>query len=321
MTTTANENAPNPSGAPTPNAQTEGNDRTKPLDKETNHLNQTTAPPVLDVGTAQDILNFIANSGVEAESIAPEELVALARTPRTNAFTVTNPSGRVIRPEDTDMATLVNGDQHAVGGSLIRAAHVIAAISTNEMDDEISSEVEKVSIRRQPTEFGGVDFIELSRLANEPWRVHFADSGDDYSPEDARVFAKDLLKACNAADDKNAENGTLPSPEVSRVEFDALHKAATSALCDFAGCSKSGHDFMTEPSEWLHDAERPFCDGLVKVIVIQEPDASHSAEIAMEATGTMTTDELRDMADLYTGFPSWLRARADELDALNGVAA
>lgn len=39
--------------------------------------------------------------------------------------TVTNPSGRTIRPDDIDMQTLCNGDQHAVGGSLNRADYLI----------------------------------------------------------------------------------------------------------------------------------------------------------------------------------------------------
>lgn len=39
-----------------------------------------------------------------------------------NGHTVTNPSGRTIRPDDLDMQTLCNGDQHAVGGSLDHAA-------------------------------------------------------------------------------------------------------------------------------------------------------------------------------------------------------
>ncbi|MDJ0323387.1 hypothetical protein QMG61_06375 [Cryobacterium sp. PH31-AA6] len=43
------------------------------------------------------------------------------------APTVTSPSGRTIRPDDLDMLTLCNGDQHAVGGSLERAGYLVTA--------------------------------------------------------------------------------------------------------------------------------------------------------------------------------------------------
>ena len=43
--------------------------------------------------------------------------------------TVTNPSGRTIRPDDIDLLTLCNGDQAAVGGSLNRADYLIQAVT------------------------------------------------------------------------------------------------------------------------------------------------------------------------------------------------
>ncbi|MDJ0337623.1 hypothetical protein [Cryobacterium sp. PH31-O1] len=45
-----------------------------------------------------------------------------------NGHTVTSPTGRSIRPNDLDMLTLCNGDQHAVGGSLNRADYFVTVV-------------------------------------------------------------------------------------------------------------------------------------------------------------------------------------------------
>jgi hypothetical protein len=42
--------------------------------------------------------------------------------------TVASPTGRTIRPDDLDMQTLCNGDQHAVGGSISRADFFVTAV-------------------------------------------------------------------------------------------------------------------------------------------------------------------------------------------------
>jgi hypothetical protein len=44
------------------------------------------------------------------------------------AHAVTRPTGRTVRPDDLDMQTLCNGDQHTAGGSLNRAGYIITAV-------------------------------------------------------------------------------------------------------------------------------------------------------------------------------------------------
>lgn len=125
----------------------------------------------------------------------------------------------------------------------------------------------------------------------------------------------DMEKAAEAV---SAEEARERAEE--RAQRDALlaeirtaEAIAQATPCGFEGCTGEGHDPEAESSEWRHYREYEF--GSVELsISISTAEAS----IYARTDETLTAAELRTMADQYESFPAWLRARADELDALNG---
>jgi hypothetical protein len=86
--------------------------------------------------------------------------------------------------------------------------------------------------------------------------------------------------------------------------------------CGFTDCEGTGHDAVVPPEKWAHRLGHSEFDTATDIEFYQYGSKSPIAVLAMQADGEMTAAELRADADLYEAYPAWLRARADELDAL-----
>jgi hypothetical protein len=94
--------------------------------------------------------------------------------------------------------------------------------------------------------------------------------------------------------------------------------AAEAFPCGYEGCNGEGHSAWEPQERWCHQLPTATFDkGIVKVgfwIMDDTPEA----DIVFAGEGTMTSADLREAADEYEGFPTWLRAQADRLDLLGG---
>jgi hypothetical protein len=105
-----------------------------------------------------------------------------------------------------------------------------------------------------------------------------------------------------------------------KADFDAAaHLRADAAVmavdCGFPDCKGLGHEMFAQPEEWAHRLGHSSFE-LVNVEFHKFGREAPIALLDMHADGEMTAAELRADADLYEAYPAWLRARADELDAL-----
>jgi hypothetical protein len=112
------------------------------------------------------------------------------------------------------------------------------------------------------------------------------------------------------------------SDEISREEalrsFDAAMAVAKATPCPLQGCDGSLHEPFVDPSEWSHSLpDRKFDGGAVVVGIWTNDLETFTCEVLTRESSDMTATQLRAMADLYEGYPAFLRAAAVELDALN----
>jgi hypothetical protein len=108
-----------------------------------------------------------------------------------------------------------------------------------------------------------------------------------------------------------------PSGDFDGKAFLQAEERAAAIDCGFSDCEGNGHESLLPPSEWAHRLGHSSFDPYVDVEFHKFRAESAIAVLAMHADGEMTAAELRADADLYEAYPAWLRARADELDALN----
>lgn len=117
---------------------------------------------------------------------------------------------------------------------------------------------------------------------------------------------------------KSTENSTT-EPEFDAVAYLRADDAVMAVDCGFPDCEGLGHEVFAQPAEWAHRLGHSSFD-LVDVEFHRFGREAPIALLDMHADGEMTAAELRADADLYEAYPAWLRARADELDALTNNA-
>lgn len=101
-------------------------------------------------------------------------------------------------------------------------------------------------------------------------------------------------------------------------EYDRLDHQAQATTCGVPDCDGTSHDFIAPMNEWTHRiAHETFDNESVEFDIYRNSDGQHTANISVESAGDVTAAELRDIADVYEGFPVLLRSQADRLDALN----
>jgi hypothetical protein len=106
-----------------------------------------------------------------------------------------------------------------------------------------------------------------------------------------------------------------PDPEFDVEAFRRADAAARATKCEFPDCGGKGHD-VGDPAQWTHDLSCSNFDGATSVRFIKYGTEYPVASLELEGGEEMTAAELRVEADLYEAYPAFLRARADELDAL-----
>jgi hypothetical protein len=110
----------------------------------------------------------------------------------------------------------------------------------------------------------------------------------------------------------STENNT---PDLEAAASLRADDAAMATDCGFPDCEHIGHDAFAVPAEWAHRLGHSAFDA-VNVEFHKFGNKSPIALVEMNMDAEMTAAEMRADADLYEAYPAWLRARADELDAL-----
>jgi hypothetical protein len=113
----------------------------------------------------------------------------------------------------------------------------------------------------------------------------------------------------------NSTENSTTEPEFDAEAFRRADAAARATNCGIPGCEGTGHD-VGDPAEWSHDLSRSSFDTATSVRVIKYGSESPVAYLQLAGADEMTAAELRVEADLYEAYPAFLRARADELEAL-----
>ena len=93
--------------------------------------------------------------------------------------------------------------------------------------------------------------------------------------------------------------------------------------CGVDGCSGEAHDEGALPAEWHHDIISDHFNGDdIDFDATLHPDGSVHGHLYMDSHGDMTAADLRAEAEIYEGYPAWLRTPADRLEARSaGVTA
>lgn len=135
--------------------------------------------------------------------------------------------------------------------------------------------------------------------------------------ENAGIVVEPALAEISAVEER--ENAQRRAElDAVLAEYDAAEALAQSTPCDFEGCTRLGHQGDVPSSDWRHDREHVFSDGPITVEIARSPAGVGSATLMTDRTDPlMTAADLRSMADAYESFPAWLRARANELEAIN----
>jgi hypothetical protein len=106
------------------------------------------------------------------------------------------------------------------------------------------------------------------------------------------------------------------------AEYDHRAKIAQETPCGVDGCDGEFHDPFAPSEEWNHYVRRKeFDNGIVQASVALMSDGKSVGNIHFGGDGEMSAVELREAADLYEGFPAWLRSMADTIDERNGIKA
>lgn len=107
----------------------------------------------------------------------------------------------------------------------------------------------------------------------------------------------------------------IPADMEERTKAEMLTAAVD---CGNPGCTGTMHYVDTPESDWAHSLPTASFE-TVNVDLWRETANEWRADVDGIIEVTMSAQELRAMADLYTSFPGWLRHQADRLEALNKV--
>jgi hypothetical protein len=115
----------------------------------------------------------------------------------------------------------------------------------------------------------------------------------------------------------NSTETSTTEPEFDAEAYLRADDAVMATDCGFPDCEGIGHEVFAPFAEWAHRLGHSAFDGATDIEFHKFGTAAPLAVLTMETQEEMTATQLRAEADLYEGYPAWLRTRADELDAFN----